>query len=62
MSGQPHFELYRDRRGEWRWRFRAGNGKIIAVSSEGYVHRYDADRGMLLMADADERTPIEEIK
>ena len=25
--------------GMWRWRFTAINGKIIAVSSEGYTHK-----------------------
>ncbi len=30
------FEIYQDNIGEWRWRFRAANHKIIAVSSEGY--------------------------
>lgn len=29
-------EFYRDRKKQWRWRFRAINGKIIAASSEGY--------------------------
>lgn len=35
-----HFEIRRDRTGEWRWRLRAANGKIIAVG-EGYVERRD---------------------
>jgi len=30
------FEIYRDLKRHWRWRFKAGNGRIIAVSSEGY--------------------------
>lgn len=29
---------------EWRWRLRAKNGRIIADSGEGYVHRRDARR------------------
>lgn len=33
------FEIYKDRAGEWRWRFIASNGRIIAVSSEGYARR-----------------------
>lgn len=35
------FQVYRDKRGEWRWRFLAKNGKIIAVSSESYKAKYD---------------------
>lgn len=36
------FQIYRDKAGEWRWRLRAGNGKIIADSSEGYVRKSGA--------------------
>ena len=43
------FELYKDKIGEWRWRFIASNNKIIAVSSEGYKNRGDAEHGIDLM-------------
>lgn len=33
------FELYRDKRGEYLWRFQAGNNRIIADSGEGYVRK-----------------------
>lgn len=34
---QCRFEMYRDRNREWRWRFRARNGKITASSAgDGY--------------------------
>ena len=29
-------EIYRDGQGEWRWRLRASNGRIMADSGEGY--------------------------
>lgn len=32
----PKFELYADKRGQFRFRLRAANGKIIAIS-EGYT-------------------------
>ena len=35
----PKFEIYEDASGEWRWRLRATNGKIIATSGEGYVKK-----------------------
>ncbi len=28
------FELYRDGKGEWRWRLRAENGEVVADSGE----------------------------
>lgn len=30
------FEIYKDSAGEYRWKLKARNGKILAVSSEGY--------------------------
>lgn len=30
------FEIYQDKRGEWRWRLKAGNGETVAVSEEGF--------------------------
>lgn len=38
------FEIYRDRRGEWRWRLKHANGNILATSSEGYRAKGDAAR------------------
>ena len=35
------FEIYRDKKSEWRWRLRAGNGKIIATGGESYKNRAD---------------------
>lgn len=45
----PCFELYVDDKGEWRWRYRAANYKIIADSAEGYHNYDDAKHGMELM-------------
>ncbi|MGD9635711.1 MAG: YegP family protein [Pirellulales bacterium] len=33
------FELYQDRRGKYRWRLRAENGKVIADSGQGYTRK-----------------------
>lgn len=43
---EPKFEVYKDNRGEWRWKFRASNGRIIAVSSEGYINKQDCEHGI----------------
>ena len=31
------YHYYKDSKGEWRWRLKAGNGRIIADSGEGYA-------------------------
>lgn len=36
-----HVEVYRDSDKEWRWRFWAANGRILADSGEGYEHLTD---------------------
>lgn len=36
------FIIYKDKNGEWRWKIKAANGKIIADSAEGYKNKEDA--------------------
>src|SRR3954471_9336990 len=35
------FELYKDRGGEFRWRLRATNTQILAISGDGYKAKRD---------------------
>jgi uncharacterized protein YegP (UPF0339 family) len=41
-------EFYRSK-GQWRWRIRARNGKIIGAASEGYKRRIDCSRAFYRM-------------
>lgn len=34
-------EIYKDSKGEWRWRKIAPNGKIVGASAEGYANKSD---------------------
>lgn len=43
------FETYKDKRGEFRWRFISSNGKIIAISSESYKAKSDCQHGIDLI-------------
>jgi hypothetical protein len=43
------FELYKDIKDEYRWRFRADNYEIIADSSEGYINKSDCEHGIELV-------------
>jgi len=36
------FEVYEDKRGEYRWRRKASNGQIVGAASEGYKNKSDA--------------------
>ncbi len=47
MAGEnDKFEVYQDKRGEWRWRRTGSNGKIVGAASEGYKSRADAEANM----------------
>lgn len=34
-----HYEVYKDKKGKWRWRAVARNGFIVADSGQGYSRR-----------------------
>jgi uncharacterized protein YegP (UPF0339 family) len=36
------FELYRDAKGEYRWRLKARNGQVLATGGQGYATKRDA--------------------
>jgi uncharacterized protein YegP (UPF0339 family) len=40
------FEVYEDAKKEHRWRLKAGNGQVIASSSEGYKTKVDAEKAI----------------
>ena len=44
MAAGPQFRLYKDGRGEWRWRLVVSNENIIADSGEGYASKQGAKR------------------
>ncbi len=43
------FQIYQDRKGEYRWRLRARNGEIIADSNEGYSRKASCKHGIDLV-------------
>ncbi|MHA3916198.1 YegP family protein [Halovulum sp. GXIMD14793] len=47
MAGEDDkFEVYKDKRGEFRWRRKATNGQIVGASSEGYKSKADCEKNM----------------
>ena len=45
LQSHPKFEMYKDKSGEYRFRLKARNGEIIAVS-EGYKQKVSCVNGM----------------
>jgi len=61
-TGSPReFEIYKDASGEFRWRLRAKNGRIIANSGDGYKNRADAEHAIGLVKNATSETTIEDL-
>jgi uncharacterized protein len=55
------FELYKDTKGEFRWRLVASNGQMIANGGEGYKAKADAKAGIESVKKNAPAAPIEEI-
>ncbi|VTT96649.1 Uncharacterized protein OS=Halorubrum aidingense JCM 13560 GN=C461_12133 PE=4 SV=1: DUF1508: DUF1508 [Gemmataceae bacterium] len=45
-GAEATFEVFEDAKKEHRWRFKAGNGQIVAASSEGYKAKADAEKAV----------------
>ncbi|QDT42534.1 hypothetical protein Pan241w_26190 [Gimesia alba] len=43
------YYIYKDISGQWRWRYVAGNNRIIAVSSESYFNKADCQNAVEIM-------------
>lgn len=41
-----YFELYKDAKGEYRWRLKAANHVIIATGGEGYKTKQACQKGI----------------
>jgi uncharacterized protein YegP (UPF0339 family) len=56
------FEVYKDARGEFRWRLKASNGQTIATGGEGYTSKAGCMNGIesvktnALVAEIDDQT------
>jgi len=53
------FELYKDKKGEFRWRLIATNGQVIALG-EGYTTKESAKNGIESVKKNAPTAPIEE--
>ncbi len=44
MKRKRRLVFYRDHKQEWRWQMRAGNGRIVGDSAEGYTRLADCEQ------------------
>lgn len=63
VSGdKDKLEVYQDKRGDWRWRRIAANGKIVGAACEGYKSKKDCEENMNRGSNAKDRWEIYEDK
>ena len=43
------FEIYKDAELEFRWRFKANNGKVLAESADGYKNQDNREHAIMLI-------------
>nr|WP_080551689.1 DUF1508 domain-containing protein [Actinobacillus pleuropneumoniae] len=41
-----YFEIYKDAKGEFRWRLKSGNHQTIATGGEGYATKQNCQKGI----------------
>jgi uncharacterized protein YegP (UPF0339 family) len=46
MAGADRYEVFQDRRGEYRWRLIDGDGQVVGASSESYATREACEANM----------------
>jgi uncharacterized protein len=55
------FQIFKDAKGEYRWRLRADNGEQIADSDEGYKAKADCQHGIDLVKKEAPAAPVEDL-
>lgn len=58
MANVAYFKIYRDAKLQYRWRFTATNGRIIAVSSESYINKADCEHSIGLVKREAPNAPV----
>lgn len=54
------FQLFKDTVGEWRWRLLAENHESIAISSEGYLAKVNAEHAIEIVRKMNGKTDVYE--
>lgn len=55
------FEIDKNSKGQWIWRLKAQNGRVIADSAESYANKSDCENGIKLVKDTNSGTPVDDV-
>ena len=56
------FEVYEDEKKEYRWRLKAGNNQVVAVSSEGYKEKAGAEKALKTVREGVAKAEVVDVK
>ena len=54
------FQIFKDKKGEFRWRLRANNNAVIADSAEGYKQKASCKHGIEKVKELAKKAKIED--
>ena len=54
----PKWEVYKDKSGKFRFRLKANNGNLLAVSESGYASKQGCINGMMSVANQSKDAPV----
>ncbi|HYF00529.1 MAG TPA: DUF1508 domain-containing protein [Planctomycetota bacterium] len=60
-KGELTFEVFKDARQEYRWRLKAANGRLIAMSDEGYSSKAACREGIRIIQEGAAKAKVEEM-
>ena len=58
VTNMAHFEIFKNKGGQYRWRLRAANNKIIADSAESYVRKSACMHGIRLLKSCSSKAKV----
>jgi uncharacterized protein YegP (UPF0339 family) len=59
-AGPVSFELFKDAKKEFRWRLKAANGKVMAVSNDGYSSKASCQSAITLIKEGAATASVED--
>jgi uncharacterized protein YegP (UPF0339 family) len=62
VDDKMKFELYEDAKKEHRWKLKSGNGQVVAVSSQGYKAKADAEKATASIKAGGPKAEVVEVK
>lgn len=60
FAGPVSFELFKDAKKEYRWKLKAANGKVMAVSNDGYSTKGACQSAIDLIKAGASTAPVED--